>query len=133
MWAAGVVILEMYAGSLAALGGGRGQNAHILLEFLVRNTNTVTAAADIKGAAAGHDDDAIYDGRHTRNCGLYDDIGASGEKGKRFSTGAGESTVSGTSTRRDRFRVDMPEDVLSMLREIFKQSVEERPTTMKVK
>ncbi|CAM9234091.1 unnamed protein product [Ectocarpus sp. 12 AP-2014] len=38
MWAAGVVVLEMYAGGLGNLPAGQGDNALELLETLVRNT-----------------------------------------------------------------------------------------------
>ncbi|CAM9827511.1 unnamed protein product [Ectocarpus fasciculatus] len=38
MWAAGVVVLEMYAGGLANLPAGQGDNALELLETLARNT-----------------------------------------------------------------------------------------------
>ncbi|CAM9788241.1 unnamed protein product, partial [Ectocarpus sp. 13 AM-2016] len=63
MWAAGVVVLEMYAGGLGNLPAGQGDNALELLETLVRNT--VGHDGGHKNCASADGEDKTKKGRDT--------------------------------------------------------------------
>ncbi|CAM9502681.1 unnamed protein product [Ectocarpus sp. 4 AP-2014] len=63
MWAAGVVVLEMYAGGLGNLPAGQGDNALELLETLVRNT--VGHDGGHRNCASAGGEDKVKEGRDT--------------------------------------------------------------------
>lgn len=119
MWAAGVVMLEMYAGSLAALPSGWGENALDLLEALVRNTPGLSSS----GGGEDSGDGASSTGKDAE--GRQPGVAAEVEREK--SPGDG-----GLSGGRGAFRADMPEEVVAILREIFRREAEDRPESMEV-
>ncbi|CAM9504523.1 unnamed protein product, partial [Scytosiphon promiscuus] len=103
MWAAGVVILEMYAGGLANLPAGRGDNALDLLETLVGNT--------VNGPENGGDE--VQEGLES----MPQLDGRDENKSDR---------------QRKFLRVDMPEGVLAILRDIFQREAGDRPSSLEV-
>ncbi len=120
MWAAGVVILEMYAGSLAALPSGWGENALDLLEALACNTPGLSSSG--AGEDSGDGASATGEGAERRQSGVVGGV----ERNK--SAGDG-----GSRGGRGTFRVDMPEEVVAILREIFRRETEDRPESMEVR
>lgn len=127
MWAAGVVVLELYAGGLSALPAGRGENASDLLETLVSNTAGVTTKTSAENGGVA--------GKQTKEKGVPS---ASAKDGKSTKPGdpdgAGERATKGKSCtkNRDTFRVDMPTGVLAVLREIFQWEAGDRPVSVEV-
>ena len=123
-WAAGVIILEMYAGGLAALPAGRGENAGDLLETLVEKSRSDLCQADgvqREGCCA------------TSKGGDHEDVNVSTETGGRLRAG-GKASGNDVGRRRrgEKLRVDMPEEVLNVLRDVFKREAEDRPVSMEV-
>lgn len=128
MWAAGVVILELYAGGLSALKAGRGENASDALETLVSNTAGVTTKTIAENASIA--------GKRPKE---GDVPCASGEDGKspqsEAAGGVGKCATQskGCTKNRDKFRVEMPEGVLAVLREIFRWEAGDRPVSVEVR
>lgn len=126
MWAAGVLILEMYAGGLAALPAGRGENAGDLLEALVGNG---------RGNDFGEADGVRQEGCcTTRNDDGHKDVNVGTERGPRMVSAAraGGNDVGMMRREREKLRVGMPEEVLKLLREMFKREAGDRPVSMEV-
>lgn len=128
MWAAGVVILEMYVGGLAALRAGRGENAHTLLETLIQNSDRNSDnqqgiwIEDDRGSAA----------LMPECCGTTNDTPGGGVEVGR-NTGEHDSRGDGKARQKGEcFRVAMPGDVRELLREIFKRDERERPMSVQV-
>lgn len=122
MWAAGVVILEMYAGGLTALTAGRGDNALHLLETCARHTADVTTpeVENTRQHEGGGGDGASatgQDGRQLRAAG---------------GAGSGPSRENVGTEKRTTFRVGMPEGVCAVLRDIFQPDAGDRPESMEV-
>lgn len=129
MWAAGVIILEMYAGGLAALPAGRGEKAGDFLEILVESSR--------KSDFCQGDGARQKDCSATSNGGGHRDatVGAEVEVGGRVlgaSGAAGGNDVGRGRNRRGKLRVGMPEEVLEILREMFKREAGDRPVSMEV-
>lgn len=126
MWAAGVVVLEMYAGGLAGLTAGRGENAFDLLETLVRNTAGITTPIADSGGVAG---EQTKEGVPS----------ASGKEGRPSQPGAPDGAGKGATggnrgkINRDTLRADMPEGVVAVLREIFQWEAGDRPVSVEVR
>lgn len=121
MWAAGVVILEMYAGGLAALRGGRGEHARDLLETLVAKSRDFPRV------------DEVWQGEGTTsNCCA--DVHVKAKTGDRLPAGGVGAGGTDVSERiRNKLRVDMPEEVLELLREMFRREPRDRPVSMEVR
>lgn len=116
MWAAGVVVLEMYAGGLTGLPLGWGENALDLLETLARNTTGLSNSGEGSGGNASS-------------------IGKDPEQPQSRVAGGLERSAQGSGSPKGRgaFRVDMPEAVVSILRDIFQKKAEDRPESMEVR
>lgn len=127
MWAAGVLILEMYAGGLAALPAGQGENAGDLLETLVEGSrgSDFCRADDVRQAGCCCT---------TSNGDDPKEVNVGTERGARLKTagGAGGNHVGKTRRKREKLRVDMPDEVLKLLREMFKREAGDRPVSMEV-
>lgn len=129
MWATGVLILEMYAGGLAALPAGQGENAGDLLETLVE-----TSSRRVFCQADG--------GVRQEGCCTTSNRGGGGHKGINVGADAGGRLRAGGEVggvvdvggrrRRNTLRVDMPEEVVILLREMFEREAEDRPVSMEV-
>lgn len=130
MWAAGVVILEMYAGGLTTLVAGRGENARDLLEALVHNSRTGTSTFHHGGARRKCSAQQNCD--TTRICKGDNATVDAGEPPTRVRVDERGGTVDSEKWKPGTFRVDMPEDILALMREIFKWKAEERPVSMEV-
>lgn len=122
MWAAGVVILEMYAGGLAGLKAAGGDNALELLETCARNTSvTPTSTENTRQTGKGSGGGESATGRGREQTGAEGGVGRGSPQGN------------GGPKKRNIFRVDMPEGVLAVLREIFQQEAGDRPESMEVR
>lgn len=134
MWAAGVVILEMYAGGLAGLKAAGGDNALDLLETCARQTANVTTPVEESGGVlttSSRENTRQHEG------GDEDGAGAAGrDVGQPQAMREAGSSCSfrgnGGTTKRVTFRVDMPEGVIAVLRDIFQQEAGDRPESMEV-
>eukprot|EP00903_Cladosiphon_okamuranus_P013903 g12931.t1 len=132
MWAAGVVILEMYAGGLTGLKEARGDNALDFLETCARHTTDMTTAEYSRGVLKPNQSEKML--QHERGGG--GSASATGQNGGQSVAIVGEGSVSprgnGCTKRRIAFRVDMPRGVLAVLRDIFQQEAGDRPESMEV-
>lgn len=133
MWAAGVVILEMYAGGLTALTVGRGDNALDLLETCARHTADVTApVAESRSVMTPK----RRPNTHQHEGGAGDGASATGRGLGRprvaGGVGSGSPRGNGGTKKRYTFRVDMPDGVLAVLRDIFQREPGDRPESMEV-
>lgn len=127
MWAAGVVILEMYAGGLATLPEGRGEKAGDFLETLVENSRKSDFC---RGDGARQEDCCA-----TSNGGDHRDANVGTEVGGQLAGASGEAggnDVGRGRKKRGKLRVGMPEEVLEILREMFKREAGDRPESMEV-
>lgn len=127
MWAAGVVVLELYAGGLSALTAGRGENASDLLETLVSNTASVMTEASAENGGVP--------GKQTKDKGVpsaFAKDGKSAESGAADGAGKRPTKGKGCTKNRNTFRVDMPAGVLAILREIFQWEAGDRPVSVEV-
>lgn len=122
MWAGGVVILELYAGTLAALRAGKGEHACELLETLLKERNPTPAMDE----GLEHESIVWHEGGK-------DVVRVADENGQRPRSSAGGESDTGTRSRRNMLRVEMPEEVSEILRNIFKEQPERRPPSMEVK
>lgn len=122
MWAAGVVILEMYAGGLAGLKAVRGDNALELLETCARHSADATTPVEESGRVLTPQrrDHEQRDG----DGGQPRAAGGVGNVSLRRSSG---------TEKRCTFRVDMPEGVIAVLRDIFQREAGDRPESMTVR
>lgn len=126
MWAAGVVILEMYAGGLAALPEGRGDNALDLLETLLDNTSEATVEMEVGGADENRANMRTSMGRDTDTSrAAYNSGGAPQARATR-------ATARERAVQRKVLRVEMPGGVLAVLRDIFQWEAGDRPSSMEV-
>lgn len=134
MWAAGVVILEMYAGGLAGLKEARGDYALDLLETCARHTTDVPTP--------GEDSGGVLTPKSSENTRQHEgggrgDAGAAGQDGEQSGAkggmGSGSSRGNGGAKRRITFRVAMPGGVLAVLQDIFQQEAGDRPESMEVR
>lgn len=134
MWAAGVVILEMYAGGLAGLKEARGDNALDLLETCARH------AEDVRNPVEGNG--RVLTPKSRENTRQHE--GAAGDAAiatrqdggqprAKCAAGSGSLRGNGGTKKRITFRVDMPEGVLAVLRDIFQQEAGDRPESMEVR
>lgn len=128
MWSAGVVVLELYAGGLSALRAGRGENVSDALEAFVRDAAGVTTKpnaengglAEKKVERDGVSNVSVKDGKSPQP-GAADKMEKCATRGK------------SCTKKQDKFRVDMPEGVLEVLREIFQWEAGDRPASLEVR
>lgn len=128
MWAAGVVILELYAGGLEALESGCGENATALLESISRKAKGSYGGAEAgdqyragcgndRGVGNGSGDCSVGEG------GVPDAGDADEDVGERGRTMGGEKNTC---------HVDVPDDVLAVLRDMLTKEPRARPSSMEV-
>lgn len=137
MWAAGVVILELYAGGLEALESGCGENAAALLESLsqkARGSYGGAEAGDQYRAGCG-DGVGVGDDGGVRNSSMYSsgDCGVGEERvlagGADQDAGERGRTVGG---KKNMCHIDVPEDVRAVLRDMLSEEPHARPSSMEV-
>lgn len=134
MWAAGVVILELYTGGLAGLKEARGDNALDLLETCARHADDVISPVEENGR--------VLTSRNTDIIRQHEGAGRDGACATRQdgrqprakgTAGSDSSRRDGSTNKQVSFRVHMPEGVLAVLRDIFRQKAGDRPESMEVR
>lgn len=128
MWAAGVIILEQYAGSLKTLKAGHGDNAPALLETLSQKNKTRSGDSSRSVQSSSPIDSGTGKSLHFRES---DGGGTTVYEGDMVGTVGREEelTVDG---KRKSCPIDMPNDVLSVLRELLTTEPRARPASMEV-
>lgn len=137
MWAAGVVILELYAGGLAALESGLGENAAVLLERIsqkAKSSHGSVEAGDQAGAGCGGGGGGngsgtgggVGNGSGSGSAGggrVIDAEDANQDVGERGRTMGGKKNMC---------HIDVPEDVLAVLKDMLTEEPHARPGSMEV-